>query len=80
MFIPHGSESTRETLPCDEHGLRESSVVVVGWGVLVGRTSRGTCCPGTGDGAGGSAVAGLDPDAGLIAAPLVAALLVLAPA
>lgn len=44
------------------------------------RTASVPCCAGTSDSAGGSAVAGLDPDAGLIAAPLVAALLVLAPA
>ena len=32
------------------------------------RTASGPCCAGAGDGAGGSAVVGLDPDAGLIAA------------
>ena len=38
------------------------------------------CCAGAGDGAGGSAVVGMDPDAGLIAALLVAVFLVSAPA
>ena len=42
------------------------------------RAASKPCCAGSGDGAGGSAVVGLDPDAGLIAALLVAALLVLA--
>ena len=37
-------------------------------------------CTGTRDGAGGSAVVGMDPDAGLIAALLVAVFLVSAPA
>ena len=34
------------------------------------RTASEPCCPGSGDGASGSAVVGLDPDAGLIAALL----------
>lgn len=34
-FKRKGCESNRENLPCDEHGLRESSVAVVGWGYLV---------------------------------------------
>ena len=42
------------------------------------RTASKPCCAG--DGASGSAVVGLDPDAGLIAALLVVALLALAPA
>ena len=32
------------------------------------RTASEPCCAGTSDGAGGSALVGLDPDAGLIAA------------
>ena len=43
------------------------------------RTASKPCCPGSGDGASGSAVVGLDPDAGLIAALLVVALLALDP-
>ncbi len=34
------------------------------------RTASEPCCAGSGDGAGGSAVVGLDPDAGLINALL----------
>ena len=46
------------------------------------RTALDPCCagPGDGDGASCSAVVGLDPDAGLIAALLVVALLGLDPA
>ena len=35
------------------------------------RTASKPCCAGSGDGAGGFAVVGLDPDAGLIAALLL---------
>jgi hypothetical protein len=44
------------------------------------RTASKPRCAGPSDGAGGSVVVGLDPDAGLIADLLVAALLALAPA
>ena len=58
---------------------RDSSVAVVWWGVPGGGTARcqdpvgnelraatKPCCAGNGDGAGGSVVVVLDPDAGLI--------------
>ena len=82
-FIRNGCEVEWEFLSVDAGWVAKWRVAVVVWGYLVavllaGRTELENelraasmpCCACPGDGAGVSAVVGLDPDAGLIVALL----------
>ena len=62
---PHLKESHQRILAPSEGALLHGQS-----GADERRTASEPCCAGTGDGAGGSAVVGLDPDAEMIAALL----------